>query len=403
MSETDESVPEDTETGERALGETDETTPEETGESAEAGEDAAACECAVCGKEFGSALALQAHVTALPGGQCAPRPVRVAPKKPAHKGLVLSHRQLLSFAKIWQARLAVAVHDAIVELPGNVRELIRNRLRNLVIGRHCRSRGKGKKKSFVPSPLHTELLLRESREPKPVQRELIMIPESCAGWVIGKNGISVKRLQQVSGVTIDIPRKSGGGPDEREVTLTAESHDSIENAKKMIQELVDEKRSIQKAEKEARARAQQVQAARGRGRGRGRFAGAGRGGRGQMARPVSANAAVQNQQTPPRTPPMQHMEGGEGGGRRAGRKRAGRKRNKNKKDAAAATGQATPTCVRPNSAQKTLSIQSHSCRLNSTELKQLCWFAGQFEEQPQRDGGAGIGPPAEEQRRGTYA
>ena len=52
-----------------------------------------------------------------------------------------------------------------------------------------------------------------------------------------------------------------------------------------------------------------------------------------MARPVSANAAVQNQQTPPRTPPMQHMEGGEGGGRRAGRKRAGRKRNKNKKDA----------------------------------------------------------------------
>ena len=147
MSETDESVPE-------VMGEA---TPEETGESAEAGEDAA-CECAVCGKEFGSALALQAHVTALPGGQCAPRPVRVAAKKPVHKGLVLSHRQLLSFAKIWQARLAVAVHDAAVELPGNVRELITNRLRNLVIGRHCRSRGKGKKKSFVPSPLHTELL-----------------------------------------------------------------------------------------------------------------------------------------------------------------------------------------------------------------------------------------------------
>jgi len=360
MSETDESVSE----------ETGAATPEESpvpGESAgrtmsmsaaEAGDaagDAAVCECAVCGKEFGSALALQAHVTALPGGQCAPRPVRVAAKKPAHKGLVLSHRQLLSFAKIWQARLAVAVHDAAVELPANVRELITNRLRNLVIGRHCRSRGKGKKKSFVPSPLHIELLLRESREPKPVQRELIVIPESCAGWVIGKNGISVKRLQQVSGVTIDIPRKSGGRPDEREVTLTAESRDAIEKAKKMIQELVDEKRSIQKAEKEARARAQQVQAARGRGRGRGRFAaaGRGRGGRGQMARPVSANAAVQNQQTPPRTPPMQQMEGGEGGGRRAGRKRGGRKRNKNKKAAKAATGQATPTCVRPNSAQKT--------------------------------------------------
>ena len=104
--------------------------------------------------------------------------------------------------------------------------------------------------------------------------ETMTIPESCVGLVIGKNGAAVKQLQEKSGAYIEVQRDDDRKPgaNVREVYLTRDSGgaESVEVAKKLILEMVEE---------DKRRRAQRTQNG-GRGRGRGRGRGGGRGGGG---------------------------------------------------------------------------------------------------------------------------
>uniref|UniRef100_A0A8C7NYY3 Far upstream element (FUSE) binding protein 1 n=1 Tax=Oncorhynchus mykiss TaxID=8022 RepID=A0A8C7NYY3_ONCMY len=66
------------------------------------------------------------------------------------------------------------------------------------------------------------------------------IPEGMVGFIIGRGGEQISRMQQESGCKIQIAPDSGGMPD-RSVTLTG-SPDSIQAAKRLLTEIVDKGR-----------------------------------------------------------------------------------------------------------------------------------------------------------------
>uniref|UniRef100_A0A3B4A2P8 K Homology domain-containing protein n=1 Tax=Periophthalmus magnuspinnatus TaxID=409849 RepID=A0A3B4A2P8_9GOBI len=70
--------------------------------------------------------------------------------------------------------------------------------------------------------------------------EEIKVPDGMVGFIIGRGGEQISRIQQESGCKIQIAPDSGGMP-ERSVTLTG-SPDSIQAAKRLLQEIVEKGR-----------------------------------------------------------------------------------------------------------------------------------------------------------------
>ncbi|KAG7259884.1 hypothetical protein CRUP_038009 [Coryphaenoides rupestris] len=66
------------------------------------------------------------------------------------------------------------------------------------------------------------------------------VPDGMVGFIIGRGGEQISRMQQESGCKIQIAPDSGGMPD-RSVTLTG-SPDSIQTAKRLLSEIVDKGR-----------------------------------------------------------------------------------------------------------------------------------------------------------------
>eukprot|EP01043_Picozoa_sp_COSAG02_P036144 COSAG02_NODE_2630_length_8387_cov_2.406197_7_plen_388_part_00 len=103
------------------------------------------------------------------------------------------------------------------------------------------------------------------------QWETITIPENCVGLIIGKGGANVAKLCEKSGAYIELQRDHEKKPESkvREVYITADSGgpESVEKAKALIKQAIDEERRRQA----------QRQGGRGGG-GRGRSRGGGRGG-----------------------------------------------------------------------------------------------------------------------------
>nr|XP_029505092.1 far upstream element-binding protein 1-like isoform X2 [Oncorhynchus nerka] len=70
--------------------------------------------------------------------------------------------------------------------------------------------------------------------------EEFKVPDGMVGFIIGRGGEQISRMQQESGCKIQIAPDSGGMPD-RSVTLTG-SADSIQAAKRLLTEIVDKGR-----------------------------------------------------------------------------------------------------------------------------------------------------------------
>uniref|UniRef100_A0A4W5PAU0 K Homology domain-containing protein n=1 Tax=Hucho hucho TaxID=62062 RepID=A0A4W5PAU0_9TELE len=70
--------------------------------------------------------------------------------------------------------------------------------------------------------------------------EEFKVPDGMVGFIIGRGGEQISRMQQESGCKIQIAPDSGGMPD-RSVTLTG-SPDSIQAAKRLLTEIVDKGR-----------------------------------------------------------------------------------------------------------------------------------------------------------------
>ncbi|XP_015210747.1 far upstream element-binding protein 1 isoform X3 [Lepisosteus oculatus] len=70
--------------------------------------------------------------------------------------------------------------------------------------------------------------------------EEFKVPDGMVGFIIGRGGEQISRLQQESGCKIQIAPDSGGLPD-RSVMLTG-SHDSIQTAKRLLTEIVEKGR-----------------------------------------------------------------------------------------------------------------------------------------------------------------
>ncbi|XP_048844482.1 far upstream element-binding protein 1 isoform X2 [Brienomyrus brachyistius] len=70
--------------------------------------------------------------------------------------------------------------------------------------------------------------------------EEFKVPDGMVGFIIGRGGEQISRLQQESGCKIQIAQDSGGLP-ERSVTLTG-SPDSIQTAKRLLTEIVEKGR-----------------------------------------------------------------------------------------------------------------------------------------------------------------
>ncbi|XP_067385417.1 far upstream element-binding protein 1 isoform X8 [Channa argus] len=70
--------------------------------------------------------------------------------------------------------------------------------------------------------------------------EEFKVPDGMVGFIIGRGGEQISRLQQESGCKIQIAPDSGGMP-ERSVTLTG-SPESIQSAKRLLTEIVDKGR-----------------------------------------------------------------------------------------------------------------------------------------------------------------
>uniref|UniRef100_A0A8C4S174 Far upstream element (FUSE) binding protein 1 n=1 Tax=Erpetoichthys calabaricus TaxID=27687 RepID=A0A8C4S174_ERPCA len=73
-----------------------------------------------------------------------------------------------------------------------------------------------------------------------VVTEEFKVPDGMVGFIIGRGGEQISRLQQESGCKIQIAPDSGGLP-ERSVTLTG-SPDSIQSAKRLLTEIVEKGR-----------------------------------------------------------------------------------------------------------------------------------------------------------------
>uniref|UniRef100_A0A8C9RLD8 Far upstream element (FUSE) binding protein 1 n=1 Tax=Scleropages formosus TaxID=113540 RepID=A0A8C9RLD8_SCLFO len=70
--------------------------------------------------------------------------------------------------------------------------------------------------------------------------EEVKVPDGMVGFIIGRGGEQISRIQQESGCKIQIAPDSGGMP-ERSVTLTG-SPDSIQTAKRLLTEIVEKGR-----------------------------------------------------------------------------------------------------------------------------------------------------------------
>uniref|UniRef100_A0A3B4CGL9 Far upstream element-binding protein 1 n=1 Tax=Pygocentrus nattereri TaxID=42514 RepID=A0A3B4CGL9_PYGNA len=75
--------------------------------------------------------------------------------------------------------------------------------------------------------------------PRPTSEEF-KVPDGMVGFIIGRGGEQISRVQQESGCKIQIAPDSGGMP-ERSVTLTG-SPDSIQTAKRLLTEIVEKGR-----------------------------------------------------------------------------------------------------------------------------------------------------------------
>ncbi|XP_066537034.1 far upstream element-binding protein 1 isoform X2 [Hoplias malabaricus] len=75
--------------------------------------------------------------------------------------------------------------------------------------------------------------------PRPTSEEF-KVPDGMVGFIIGRGGEQISRIQQESGCKIQIAPDSGGKP-ERSVTLTG-SLDSIQIAKRLLSEIVEKGR-----------------------------------------------------------------------------------------------------------------------------------------------------------------
>uniref|UniRef100_A0A8B9GYT1 Far upstream element (FUSE) binding protein 1 n=1 Tax=Astyanax mexicanus TaxID=7994 RepID=A0A8B9GYT1_ASTMX len=75
--------------------------------------------------------------------------------------------------------------------------------------------------------------------PRPTSEEF-KVPDGMVGFIIGRGGEQISRIQQESGCKIQIAPDSGGMP-ERSVTLTG-SPDSIQAAKRLLSEIVEKGR-----------------------------------------------------------------------------------------------------------------------------------------------------------------
>uniref|UniRef100_A0A8C9T1L8 Far upstream element (FUSE) binding protein 1 n=1 Tax=Scleropages formosus TaxID=113540 RepID=A0A8C9T1L8_SCLFO len=92
---------------------------------------------------------------------------------------------------------------------------------------------------FPPSTAFVSGMGGMNAAPRSTSEE-VKVPDGMVGFIIGRGGEQISRIQQESGCKIQIAPDSGGMP-ERSVTLTG-SPDSIQTAKRLLTEIVEKGR-----------------------------------------------------------------------------------------------------------------------------------------------------------------